>query len=122
MGKKQQQGQSAATVADDLAQAGVAAAERRRRQWVVISYDSPDDKRRTKVLKALEGYGERVQYSVFECEVRPADLPRLRERLERLLQADEDDIRLYSLCENCLQKALWLGKAKAHRSEGFSVV
>lgn len=120
MGKQQKKG--IVPTVEEWTVAENAAAERRRRQWVVISYDSPHDRRRTKVLKALEGYGERVQYSVFECEVRPVDLPRLRERLESLLQADEDDIRLYPLCENCLRKAMWLGKAKAHHAEAFDVV
>jgi CRISPR-associated protein Cas2 len=100
----------------------VAPAERNRRQWMVISYDSPNDKRRTKMLKALEGFGKRVQYSVFECEVRPSDVPRLHERLEKLLQQDEDDIRLYPLCENCLRKVRMLGKAKAHTAEAYVVV
>ena len=37
--------------------------------YVVIAYDIPEDKRRTKVAKALEGYGERMQYSLFECRI-----------------------------------------------------
>jgi CRISPR-associated protein Cas2 len=35
----------------------------------VISYDIPDDKRRKKIADLLEGYGQRVQYSVFECQL-----------------------------------------------------
>ncbi|MFE4108590.1 CRISPR-associated endonuclease Cas2, partial [Almyronema epifaneia] len=34
---------------------------------VLVVYDIPDDKRRTKLATFLEGYGRRVQYSVFEC-------------------------------------------------------
>jgi CRISPR-associated protein Cas2 len=100
----------------------VGPAVRNRRQWMVISYDSPNDKRRTKMLKALEGFGKRVQYSVFECEVRPGDLPHLYERLEKLLQAEQDDVRLYPLCENCLRKVRMLGKAKAHAVEVYVVL
>ncbi|NET61636.1 MAG: CRISPR-associated endonuclease Cas2 [Symploca sp. SIO2E6] len=33
----------------------------------VVAYDIPDDKRCKKVSDLLEGYGKRVQYSVFEC-------------------------------------------------------
>lgn len=95
---------------------------RARRQWIVISYDSPNDKRRTKMLKTLEGFGKRVQFSVFECEVRPSDLPRLHERLQKLLQADEDDIRVYPLCESCRRKVSMLGIAKAHSTEPYAVV
>ena len=35
--------------------------------FIVISYDIPADKRRTKLAQLLENYGQRVQYSVFEC-------------------------------------------------------
>ena len=35
----------------------------------LVSYDISDDKRRRKVCKILEGYGYRVQYSVFECDL-----------------------------------------------------
>jgi CRISPR-associated protein Cas2 len=36
---------------------------------VVVSYDISDDKRRRKVAQIMEGYGYRVQYSVFECDL-----------------------------------------------------
>ncbi|MGY2838709.1 CRISPR-associated endonuclease Cas2 [Thermostichus sp. MS-CIW-41] len=38
-------------------------------QLYVITYDIPDNKRRKKVSDLLEGYGRRVQYSVFECRL-----------------------------------------------------
>jgi len=74
----------------------------------VVSYDIPDDRRRTKVYHLLKDYGQRVQYSVFECRLRPKDLKRLRERLQPLLDLAEDDVRFYRLCEVCLPKAkIW---------------
>ena len=36
---------------------------------IVVSYDVSDDRRRRKVAKIMEGYGYRVQYSVFECDL-----------------------------------------------------
>ena len=35
----------------------------------VISYDISENKIRNKVAKILEGYGKRIQYSVFECDI-----------------------------------------------------
>ncbi|MEW6376162.1 MAG: CRISPR-associated endonuclease Cas2, partial [Thermodesulfobacteriota bacterium] len=35
--------------------------------FYVVSYDIPDDQRRIKIAKILEDFGDRVQYSVFEC-------------------------------------------------------
>ena len=60
------------------------------------------------VIASLKDYGQRVQYSVFECQLRPQDFKRLRERLRPLLDLAEDDVRFYRLCEVCLPKArIW---------------
>lgn len=76
------------------------------RQFVVVSYDIPDDRRRARICKLLKDYGRRVQYSVFECQLRPRDFKRLRERLKPLLEPKEDDVRFYRLCAACLPRAL----------------
>ena len=49
---------------------------------VVVSYDISDDKRRRMVAKLLEGYGYRVQYSVFECDLSLKQLQKLRRELK----------------------------------------
>jgi CRISPR-associated protein Cas2 len=100
----------------------VAPALRNRRHWVVVSYDIVNDRRRAKVMKTLEGFGHRVQYSVFECELRPADLEKLKVRLKTLIQIEEDDVRFYDLCENCQGKVTMLGKARAYRQQSSVVV
>ena len=64
------------------------------KQFVVVSYDIVDDRRRTKVMKTLKGYGEHVQYSVFECRLEANHLAELRKRLKRLV-TPVDSIRLY---------------------------
>lgn len=95
---------------------------RNRRRWVAVSYDIPDDKRRTKVMKILSGYGQRVQYSVFECEIRPVDFRQLQQRLRQLTVSEQDDIRFYPLCDSCLKKVIALGKAKTHRHQNQKIV
>ncbi len=100
----------------------IAPAARRRRQWVVVTYDIPDDRRRSKIMKMLGGYGRWAQYSVFECDLRPDDLERMTARLRLLMRKELDDIRIYPLCETCLQKAIMLGKAQVHRHKSFEIV
>lgn len=97
-------------------------ASRDRRQWVVVSYDIPDDKRRTKVMKIVEGYGRRAQYSVFECEIAPAALRQLQERLRDVIDDSEDDVRFYALCQECLGKVTILGKGVLNRQQAYVVV
>lgn len=97
-------------------------AKRATLQFVVVSYDISDDRRRNRVCKLLKDYGERVQYSVFECMLRPDDLKRLRERLKPLLVLKEDDVRFYRLCDTCRRKATVWGRKKRRRWEEAVVV
>ena len=58
----------------------------------LVAYDVPDDRRRVRIAKKLGSYGDRVQFSVFIVDVRPARLVRLRSELERLMFMDEDSV------------------------------
>jgi CRISPR-associated protein Cas2 len=58
----------------------------------LIAYDISDDHRRNKVAKLLESYGDRVQFSVFVCDLKPARLVRLRESLRGLISDTDDSI------------------------------
>jgi CRISPR-associated protein Cas2 len=66
-------------------------------RWHLIAYDVTDDRRRTKVANYLSAHGDRVQYSVFVIDCRPAKLIPLRARLAELIKADEDSILLCDL-------------------------
>lgn len=71
----------------------------------VISYDIKSDSRRTKMYKALKDYGDWVQYSVFECDLKEQELLKLRHRLDNLLDREAgDSIRYYPLCAECRRK------------------
>lgn len=63
----------------------------------VIAYDIPCNRRRRKVAKLLEGYGRRVQYSVFECTLTTAQLAQLEKRLRPRLKPDVDSLKVYTL-------------------------
>lgn len=63
----------------------------------VVTYDIPCDKRRKKVADLLEGYGRRVQYSVFECVLTAEKYGELRQRLRQRVKLEEDSIRFYPL-------------------------
>lgn len=66
----------------------------------MVSYDIRDDKRRLKVFKTLKNFGQRCQFSVFECNLKKIDYLKLRERLRQVVRSDEgDSIRFYFLCE-----------------------
>lgn len=63
----------------------------------LIAYDIADDRRRVKIASFLSGYGDRVQYSVFVVDCRPAKLIRIRATLANLIKAGEDSILMCDL-------------------------
>lgn len=75
----------------------------------VIAYDISNDKRRTKVHKILLGYGTWTQYSLFECFLTRKELVLLGSKLTEHLVAQEDSVRFYPLCANCVRKVETVG-------------
>ncbi|MBE9077429.1 CRISPR-associated endonuclease Cas2 [Romeria aff. gracilis LEGE 07310] len=76
---------------------------------VLVVYDIADDRRRTKLSTFLEGYGRRVQESVFECYLSLAEMKALHQRIARRVKPDEDNVRLYWVPVNALARALTIG-------------
>lgn len=70
-------------------------------RWWLVCYDVHDPDRLRKAAKHLEGYGERMQYSVFRCWLTPRQLQCLRWELTELLAA-EDDVLFIPLCSRCV--------------------
>ncbi len=73
------------------------------RTWHLVCYDVRDDARLRRVAKLLEGYGERLQYSVFRCRLTPREEERLRWELTRAM-ASEDAWLIVPLCEACTER------------------
>ena len=64
-----------------------------------ISYDIVDDGRRLRVSKTLLNFGQRVQKSVFECQVGQKEWVQLRAGLLKEIKPEEDSLRFYFLDE-----------------------
>jgi CRISPR-associated protein Cas2 len=75
----------------------------------IVSYDIPDDRRRTRIHSALTGFGTWVQYSVFECFLDRKQRLLLEARLLKEIHQREDTIRIYGLCGACQPKVEVLG-------------
>ncbi|GIW78799.1 MAG: CRISPR-associated endoribonuclease Cas2 [Gemmatales bacterium] len=69
-------------------------------RWWIVIYDVRNDKRLRQTAKHMEGYGERLQYSVFRCWLTPREMERLRWELTAMLEP-EDDVMLIPLCTRC---------------------
>ena len=67
------------------------------RQSYLVCYDVCDDKRLRKVFKTMRGFGDHLQYSVFECQFTSRDLVRCRTELAHIINHDEDQVLFVSL-------------------------
>ncbi|MDM7462563.1 MAG: CRISPR-associated endonuclease Cas2 [Tepidimonas taiwanensis] len=75
----------------------------------VIAYDIPDDRRRNRVARVLEGFGERVQDSVFECWLDARRYRSLVTRLSARIDTHTDKVRIYPLCGKDVADVLTAG-------------
>ena len=89
---------------------------------VVVSYDISDDKRRRKVAEIMEGYGYRVQYSVFECNLSKKQMAEMKQALRPYVKSREmDSIRFYLLPADAVALIQVMGNDQA-RSLGIIAV
>lgn len=94
---------------------------------VLVIYDvrtteAGGDARLRAVAKACRDFGQRVQYSVFEIEVDPAQWAKLKARLEGIIKPELDSLRYYYLGSNGRRKAEHIGAKPAADLGGTLIV
>lgn len=89
---------------------------------VVVVYDIPDDKRRTKLATFLEGWGRRVQYSVFECFIDDQKMLKLYELVKKRVKPEEDNVRFYWLTAEAVNKSLSIGSKPPEEPPKFYII
>lgn len=82
------------------------------RSFYLLTYDIADPKRLAKVAKAMEAVGERVQDSVFEAYLNDVELEKLLAKGRKMMQEEEDSLRLYALCASCRGRLRVLGQGR----------
>lgn len=90
---------------------------------VLVTYDvnteTPEGRRRLRnIAKACENLGQRVQNSVFECLLEPAQWARLRQRLVELADLEKDSLRFYFLGANWKRRVEHVGAKPGYDPEG----
>ena len=91
--------------------------------FVLVSYDVATSsvggqRRLRRVAKACLDYGQRVQYSVFECIVDPAQWTTLRQKLLDEIDPREDSLRFYYLGSNWKRRVEHAGAKQTIDQEG----
>ena len=95
--------------------------------FVLVSYDvSTQDKagrrRLRRVAKICKNHGQRVQYSVFECLVDPAQWTLFRQELVDQIDPETDSLRFYYLGSNWRRRVEHVGAKPAVDMEGLLMV
>ena len=89
------------------------------KHFIVVCYDLPNDKRRSKLFKKLHDFGSPVQYSVFECLVADREYERMQRVVRSIIKPRLDHVRYYHLCATCQTKVATTqaGIEVAHEAE-----
>jgi CRISPR-associated protein Cas2 len=91
--------------------------------FIVVAYDISDDKIRTKLHKTLRRFGDRVQFSVFECTLTPEMFAQMCSEIASVLEHKELwRVRYYEICEGCRRRTVTFGQAFTTTVERFYVV
>ncbi len=94
--------------------------------FVLVSYDvstadKAGKKRLRRVARTCLDYGQRVQYSVFECIVDPAQWAMLRQRLIEEIDPDQDSLRFYFLGSNWKKRIEHIGAKESIDLDGLLI-
>jgi CRISPR-associated protein Cas2 len=95
--------------------------------FVLVSYDvntttKAGQRRLRHVAKVCKNYGQRVQYSVFECLVDPTQWAFMRQKLISVIDEDTDSLRFYFLGSNWRHRVEHIGAKEVVDLEGPLII
>jgi CRISPR-associated protein Cas2 len=88
----------------------------------VATVDRAGQRRLRQVAKTCQNYGQRVQKSVFECSVDPAQWTVLRHELLAIISPADDSLRFYFLGSNWQHRVEHVGAKPTYDPEGPLIV
>lgn len=83
----------------------------------ISTADGGGERRLRRVAKACQDFGQRVQYSVFECDLDPAQWVSLRARLISEIDKGKDSLRFYHLGANWRPRVEHVGAKRTYDPE-----
>lgn len=94
---------------------------------IVVTYDVNTEtaagrKRLRQVAKCCVAHGQRVQNSVFECNINEAQFVKLREKLEGIIDWELDSLRYYKLGNNYKNKVIQVGSKKSYDANDIMIL
>lgn len=94
---------------------------------VLISYDvcTVDNAGKTrlrKVAKECQNHAQRVQNSVFEADMDYSSFLKLKDRLVKLIDQENDSLRFYYLGNNWERRIEHIGAKETYNPEGLIII
>ena len=95
--------------------------------YILVTYDvdttdKSGQRRLRRVAKACLDYGQRVQNSVFECELTEAQFCILKEHIRDIIDTDADSVRFYHLNRNEKRRVEFLGMRTAYNVDQAIII
>lgn len=87
----------------------------------VSTSEKTGKKRLTKVAKICCNYGQRVQNSLFECNLSGAQYVMVKAKLLDLINEGEDSLRIYNLGNRYCNKVEHYGIKETYDAEGTMI-
>lgn len=88
----------------------------------VSTVDTAGRKRLRKVAKECVNYGQRVQNSVFEVDVDYGTFLKLKDRLMKIIDEEQDSLRFYYLGNNWKRRVEHIGAKETYDPEGSLIL
>ena len=88
----------------------------------VSTVDAAGRKRLRKVAKECVNYGQRVQNSVFEVDVDYGTILKLKDRLMKIIDEEQDSLRFYYLGNNWKRRVEHIGAKETYDPEGSLIL
>lgn len=90
--------------------------------FIVVAYDIPDNKLRTRLFRLLKRFGEPAQFSVFECILTQAQFDQMQAEVAKVVAGEENSVRYYDICDSCHHCVITIGKAVSASSKSVYIV
>ncbi len=84
-----------------------------RKKLVIVAYDIRHNRRRNKLAKFLEAYGNRINLSVFECMFTDAEFKQTISAAGTIIDKTTDQVVYYTICQDCYTKTVMQPEIKA---------
>ena len=90
--------------------------------FVIVVYDITDNKRRTKMFKAMKTLAHRFNSAPSKCILNEKGFQEIQEVIRKIISRDKDKVRLYLLCNNCRNTITNVGTGQVTKERPVIIV